>query len=74
MTTPIAKSLPNSLGLERILSAHQAAELLGISVATFRRQYWAGKTPSAVQVSDRRLGWRVRDLIEHLAKRGKAAA
>ena len=48
--------------------------MLGISVATFRRQYWAGKTPPALQVSDRRLGWRVRDLIEHFAKRGDAAA
>lgn len=74
MTIPDNKSLPDNLGLERILSAHQAAEMLGISVATFRRQYWAGKTPPALQVSDRRLGWRVRDLIEHFAKRGDAAA
>lgn len=55
--------LPFDLGHERILSAKQAAELRGISVSTFRRLYWAGKTPPAIRVSDRRLGWRVRDLI-----------
>ena len=74
MITPIHKSLPNGLGQERVLSAQQAAELFGVSIATFRRQYWAGKTPPALHVSDRRLGWRVRDLIEHLAKRADSAA
>jgi predicted DNA-binding transcriptional regulator AlpA len=59
---------------ERVLSVRQAAELYGVSVATFRRMYWAGKVPSALRVSDRRLGWRVRDLIEHLAKRGEVVA
>jgi predicted DNA-binding transcriptional regulator AlpA len=74
MTTQINKLLPDVLGQERILSAQQAAELFGVSVATFRRQYWAGKVPPALRVSDRRLGWRVRDLIEHLSKRGQVAA
>lgn len=55
--------LPFELVRERILSAKQAAELRGISISTWRRLYWAGKTPPAVRVSDRRLGWRVRDLI-----------
>jgi predicted DNA-binding transcriptional regulator AlpA len=67
-------SLPEGLGLERVLSAYQAAELFGISVATFRRQYWAGKTPSPIRLSERRLGWRVRDLLEHLEKRSEVAA
>ena len=74
MTMPMDKSLPDVLGHERVLSAQQAAELFGISVATFRRQYWAGKVPPALQVSERRLGWRVKDLLEHLAKRADAAA
>jgi predicted DNA-binding transcriptional regulator AlpA len=68
------KGLPASLDENRVLSAQQAAELYGVSVATFRRQYWAGKTPPALRVSDRRLGWRVKDLLEHLAKRANAAA
>jgi predicted DNA-binding transcriptional regulator AlpA len=68
------KGLPASLDENWVLSAQQAAELYGVSVATFRRQYWAGKTPPALRVSDRRLGWRVKDLLEHLAKRANAAA
>ncbi len=74
MPAQINKPLPDVLGQERILSAQQAADLFGVSVATFRRQYWAGKTPPALRVSDRRLGWRVKDLLEHLAKRADAAA
>jgi predicted DNA-binding transcriptional regulator AlpA len=73
MTEMMSRKLPDVLGQERILSAQQAAELFGVSIATFRRQQWAGKLPPAVQVSDRRLGWRVRDLIEHLEKSGEAA-
>jgi predicted DNA-binding transcriptional regulator AlpA len=68
------KPLPDILEQERILNAQQAAELYGVSVATFRRQYWAGKTPPALRVSDRRLGWRVKDLLDHLASRANAAA
>ncbi len=58
--------LPLVLEQERVLSAEQAAELFGVSVSTFRRLYRAGKLPPAVQVSERRLGWRVRDLIAYL--------
>lgn len=72
MKTPIDKSLPDGLGQERVLSAHQAAELYGVSIATFRRQHWAGKTPPPIRLSERRLGWRVRDLLEHLSKRADA--
>jgi predicted DNA-binding transcriptional regulator AlpA len=69
-----AANLPFFLERERIVSAKQSAELCGVSIATWRRMYWAGKTPQAVRVSDRRLGWRVKDLLEHLANRGEVAA
>ena len=62
MKTPIHNSLPDDLRYERILNFRQAAELKGVSVATLRRQHKAGKL-SVVQLSDRRLGLRVRDLI-----------
>lgn len=62
--------LPDSIAGERILRAQQAAELLGISVATLRRLHWAGRLPPVVRLSERRIGWRVRDLIDHLAKCG----
>jgi predicted DNA-binding transcriptional regulator AlpA len=73
MTKPTGKTIPDFLQQERILSVRQAAELFGVSVETFRRLHWAGKLPPAIQLSERRLGWRVRDLIEHLEKSGEAA-
>ena len=74
MPPPTSKPIPDFLQMERILSVRQAAELFGVSVATFRRLHWGRKLPPAIQLSERRLGWRVRDLIEHLAKRGEVAA
>lgn len=71
---PANRRLPEGLGQERVLSAQQAAELFGISIATFRRLYWSGKLPPPIQLSERRLGWRVRDLLAHLSKRADAAA
>ena len=62
MKTPILNSLPDDLRYERVLNFRQASELKGVSVATLRRQYKAGKLP-VVRLSDRRLGLRVRDLI-----------
>jgi prophage regulatory protein len=67
-------TLPQSLDEHRVLNARQGAELLGVSLATFRRQHWAGKTPPPIRLSERRLGWRVRDLLEHLEKRSEVAA
>lgn len=67
-------TLPETLDAERVLSARQGAELLSISLATYRRLHRAGKLPPAIQLSERRLGWRVRDLIEHISKVGEVAA
>ena len=67
-------TLPECLDQSRVLSARQAAEMFGVSIATFRRLHWSGKLPSPIQLSERRLGWRVRDLLEHLEKRSDAAA
>jgi predicted DNA-binding transcriptional regulator AlpA len=58
--------LPNSLTPERILSAAQAARFIGLSRPTLNRMKRAGKLPPAIRISERRIGWRVRDLIEHL--------
>ena len=58
--------LPDSLTTERILSAAQAARFIGLSRPTLNRMRRAGKLPSPLQLSERRIGWRVRDLIEHL--------
>jgi predicted DNA-binding transcriptional regulator AlpA len=58
--------LPASLTLERILSAAQAAQFIGVSLPTFKRMRRAGKLPPAIQLSERRIGWRVGGMIEHL--------
>jgi predicted DNA-binding transcriptional regulator AlpA len=62
-------TLPPGLDALRILSARQASELLGISLATLRRLYWAGKLPAAIRISERRLGWRVADLLAYAQSR-----
>lgn len=61
-------TLPEGFAAERILNAQQAAELFGVSISTFRRLYWAGKLPPPIRPSERRIGWRARDLILHLSK------
>jgi predicted DNA-binding transcriptional regulator AlpA len=71
--TKRAVTLPERLESERILTAHQAAELLSISIATFRRQHWRGQLPAAIKVGERRLGWRARDLLDMIASRAAAA-
>jgi predicted DNA-binding transcriptional regulator AlpA len=73
MKNPIHNSLPDGLGQERVLSARQAAELCGISVATFRRQHWARRLPPAIRLSERRLGWRAKDLLAHIESRADTA-
>jgi len=66
--------LPKDLAGERILSFKQGAELFGVSVATFRRLYEAGKLGPAIRTSERRLGLRAKDLLDYLAKRTGATA
>jgi predicted DNA-binding transcriptional regulator AlpA len=58
MATGVDRALPESLDENRVLSARQAAELFGVSIATIRRLHWAGRLPPAIRLSERRLGWR----------------
>jgi predicted DNA-binding transcriptional regulator AlpA len=64
-TTLPEPRLPESLTLERVLDAKQGAELFGVSVATFRRLHRTKKLPAPVQISDRRLGWKARELLAY---------
>lgn len=61
--------LPDSLESKRVLSARQAAELLGVSLSTFRRQHWTKKLPPSIKVGERRLGWRASDLLTLIEER-----
>lgn len=65
-------ALPPGLDGARILSAKQGAELLGVSIATFRRLYWAGEMPPPLRVSARRLGWPVSALLAYAESRRAA--
>ena len=67
MRKPI--ELPENLNPERVLDARQGAALFGVSLATFRRLHRAGQLPSAIRLSERRIGWRTRDLLAALARR-----
>lgn len=49
---------------QRLLTAKDAAAFLGISLTNFRRGYWEGRLPQPVRISERRLGWRVQELID----------
>ncbi len=65
-------AIPLGLNGSRIVSARQAAELFGISLATFRRLHWSGKLPAAIHLSERRIGWRIADLHSWIASRTAA--
>jgi predicted DNA-binding transcriptional regulator AlpA len=65
-------SLPESLESKRILNARQASKLLGVSLSTFRRQHWSKKLPPAIEVGERRLGWRADDLLAFMERRASA--
>jgi prophage regulatory protein len=63
-----ARNALTELQTSRVIGARDAAQFLGVSLSTFRRLYWAKKIPPPLQLSERRLGWRIRDLMEHLDK------
>ena len=50
-------TLPEYLDRHRMLDAKQAAELLGFSVAHFRRLYRTGKVPAPRMIGGRKFGW-----------------
>jgi prophage regulatory protein len=68
MTTS-PKPLPADLGRHAVLNTAQAAEFLNFSIPHFRRLYRSGAVPAPIQLSSRKLGWRVTTLIEWLASR-----
>jgi predicted DNA-binding transcriptional regulator AlpA len=47
---------------ERVVDERTAAQACGISVATLRRAVAAGKGPAVIRLSERRIGYRPKDL------------
>lgn len=61
-------ALPKSIAAEPLLvDAKQAAQLYGVSPATWHRMVSAGRTPAPVRPSPGSVRWRVADLHEHIA-------
>lgn len=56
--------LPAEIALRRVFNTREAAAYCGLSVVTFRRMHAKKAIPNAIRLSERRLGWRVGDLIE----------
>lgn len=55
--------------LDKVISVRQAAEIVGISVATLRRVIGAGEGPPLIQLSPRRQGIRESDVTKWLDDR-----
>jgi predicted DNA-binding transcriptional regulator AlpA len=69
-------SLPPDLGRNRVLRLKDSAEFVGNSYAEWRAKHARGETPPAIRIGKRSLGWRLGDLIDHIASRaepGRAA-
>src|SRR3954447_24254921 len=62
--------LPIELARNRVLSSVQAAAFLGLSVAHFRRLYRRHRALRPVRLGERRLGWRLGDLIRWIEAGG----
>jgi predicted DNA-binding transcriptional regulator AlpA len=68
-TLILPEQLEQSSSLDRVVSEAQAAEILGYSKDTLRREFQAGRGPPRVRLSARRIGYRLSVLYAHLAAR-----
>jgi predicted DNA-binding transcriptional regulator AlpA len=61
--------LPEKLALKCVLRASDAAHFCGVSLSHFRRLHSRGKLPRPIKLGERRLGWRLGDLVAWLESR-----
>jgi predicted DNA-binding transcriptional regulator AlpA len=61
--------LPSDIARHRVLNTAQSAGFCNISVSHWRRLYRNGRVPPPIQLSTRKLGWRIGDLVDWLASR-----
>jgi hypothetical protein len=64
----ILDSLPLELNRERIIDSRESARFVAMSLQHFRRLQRAGKIAPAVRIGDRKLGYRIGDLIDLIRK------
>lgn len=62
-------NLPPEAARSRILESDASAAFWGVSLPHWRRLYRAGKVPAPVKIGERKLGWRLGDLVDGLARR-----
>jgi len=55
--------------LDRIISETEAAGLNGVSRDTFRRRTDRGEGPPKIRMSPRRVGYRLRDVLDDIKRR-----
>ena len=65
----IDNDLHDVIRFERIISEAEAAQLIDVSLPSMRRHRYAGDGPPWVQLSERRIGYRIRDLIRWVDSR-----
>lgn len=58
-----------SFELDRVVSEAQAAEIIGYSKDTLRREFAAGRAPARVRLSGRRIGYRLSAIYAFLEAR-----
>jgi len=61
--------LPEELALQCVLRTREAAQFCGVSISHYRRLHSHGKLPKPIRLGERRLGWRLGDLIAWLRER-----
>jgi len=62
----ILANISSDLGRQRVISSKEAATFIGLSVPTLRRMMDRKALPSPIRLSDRRIGFRIGDLIDFL--------
>ena len=65
--------LPPEIARQRVIDERTAAEFIGVSHVSLERLRKAGAAPRHVRLSERRLGYRVCDLLDWLDARTSAA-
>ena len=64
-----ANRLPEEIALQCVLRASEAARFCSVSVSRLRRLQARGELPSPIRLGERRLGWRLGDLVVWLRSR-----
>ena len=68
-TAALDQSPPDPLVLSRVISRAEATKLAGVSPATWDRIEKAGRGPRRTLISERRVGYRLKDVLAWLDAR-----